>query len=458
MKSGNTDGAKGWRRVNCVKEICSCSRQGLNMETEFTRIMQRAMQHPNEKFNSLLGKVYSYEGLQGSFRKQSRKKAPGIDGIRKNDYEVEVEKRLTELSAKIRRMAYRPQSVRRTYIPKTNGGERPLGIPSFEDRLVQDRAAQVLSAIWEPEFRNSSYGYRPKRGAHDALKAVHDAIMQEGTRYIYEADIKGFFDNVSHEHLMKFLEHRISDPNFLRLIRRFLKAGVMEDGAFTASIEGTPQGGLVSPVLSNIYLHYVLDLWVEKKFARKSKGKVRLIRFADDFIVCFTHQEDAEQFAEEVKERLAAFELEIEPSKTKLIPFGRWMKPGEAETFTFLGFTHFLTHSRKGTVKLGRKTAGKKFRLKLQAASQKLRELRTKGTKVMVAYVAAHLRGHINYYGVSENSESLSSYCHQVERLLFKWLNRRSNKRSCKWNTFSSWYRQLKLPKPRIVHSFYSVL
>ena len=403
-----------------------------------------------------MGRVFNLEKLHESFHVQSRKKAPGIDGVRKEHYAVGVEEKLQELSNRIRRMDYRPEPVRRAYIPKINGGRRPLGIPTFEDRIVQDRVAQVLKAIWEPEFRGCSYGYRPQRSAHDALLAVHRIISQEGTQYVVEADIKGFFNAVSHEHLMRFLEHRIADPNFLRLIRRYLKAGVMEDGVFNTSEEGTPQGGLISPVLSNIYLHYTLDLWFEKKFARTCRGKARLIRFADDFIACFEYQEDAERYYTEVQERLAMFLLEIEPSKTKLIPFGLRHSPDQTSTFTFLGFTHYLTRSQKGRTKIGRKTAGRKFRTKLQEVSERLKRLRTKGTKVMTEFVKAHLRGHINYYGVSENSRSVSSYCYQVRKLLFKWLNRRSNKKSCTWEIFGPWYQRLKMPTPKIVHSFYS--
>jgi group II intron reverse transcriptase/maturase len=287
---------------------------------------------------------------------------------------------------------------------------------------------------------------------------VDEIIYKERTQYVVEADIKGFFNHVHHEHLMRFVEHRIKDPNFLRLIRRFLKGGVMEDGVFSASEEGTPQGGLISPVLSNIYLHYVLDLWFEKRFAKSCKGKAHLVRYADDFIACFEHAEDAERYLTEVQARLADFALEIEPSKTRSIPFGSQMfgKPrAELRTFNFLGFTHFVACTRKGGFKVSRKTENKRFRTKLKALGQKLQALRTKGGKAMVQFVQRHLQGHMQYYGVSENVHRVSDYFYHGTRLLFKWLNRRSQKKSYSWAKFGKRIQGL-LPRPRVVHSFYA--
>lgn len=257
------------------------------MTTRLARLTHRARAEPGTRFNALMGMVAEPEGLHASFERQDGRKAPGVDGVRKDAYGVDIDDRIADLSSRLRRMGYRPQPVRRTYIPKGDGRYRPLGIPAFEDRLVQDRLSRVLQAIWEPEFRDCSYGFRPGRGAHDALARVAEAITNEQTQWVVEADIKGFFDHVGHGHLMRFLEHRIADPQCLRLIRRLLKAGVMDDGVFEASGEGTPQGGLVSPVLANIYLHYVLDLWFERRFARQCRGKAYLIRYADDYVACF---------------------------------------------------------------------------------------------------------------------------------------------------------------------------
>lgn len=427
------------------------------MESELLRITERARTNPKEKFTSLMRRVFDIDRLRESFQAQSRKKAPGIDGVRKDDYGKDLEGNLQRLSAKLRQMSYRPKAVRRVYIPKLNGGRRPLGIPSFEDRLVQDRMAKVFSAIWEPEFRECSYGFRPGRGAHDALRAVHRAFMSEGMQYVVEVDIKGFFNTVSHEQLMRCIDERISDPRLKRLTVRFLKAGVMEDGVVTTEDEGTPQGGLVSPVLSNIYLHYVLDLWYEKRFAKESPGKSRLIRYADDWVACFTDRSDAERFVTAMTERLKEFSLEVEPSKTKLCAFGSNQHGvKDSATFSFLGITHYAARSRSGRFKIGRKTEGKRITKGLRAVRQKLARLRTHGASRMVQFVREHLRGHVNYYGVSENSRSLARYLFQVRRIFFKWLNRRSQRHSCPWETFSRWYDQLDLPRPRIVVSFYT--
>jgi RNA-directed DNA polymerase len=426
------------------------------VETELLRIARRAREHRKEKFTSLMKRLTDPAVLQASFKGLSGRKAPGIDGINKEKYREKLEESIKDLSERIKRMAYKPKPLRRTYIPKLSGGMRPIGIPAFEDRIVQDRMSQVLTAIWEAEFRECSYGFRPKRSAHDALKAVHTAFMRERMQYLVEADIKGFFNHVNHEKLMQCIELRIADPRFLRLVRRFLKSGVIEDGAFKETEEGTPQGGLVSPILSNIYLHYALDLWFEKRFVKSCRGRAKLIRYADDFVACFSRQEDAERFYRELPLRLLEFSLELEPTKTKMLAFGSGqLNNRKAGTFSFLGFVHHVTRSRKGTFKIGRKTDKAKMRAKLKTVNLKLRELRVTGIKAMVAYVRRHLDGHFQYYGVSENSQSISTYLYLVRRAFFKWMNRRSQRRSCNWETFGPWWNSLLLPPPRIIHSFY---
>jgi RNA-directed DNA polymerase len=432
------------------------------VNTRLERLKQKARNEPQTQFNALMGMLFDPEGLRDSFDRQDGKKAPGVDGVRKEQYGEDLDERLTDLSARLRRLGYRPKPVRRTYIPKGDGRYRPLGIPSFEDRLVQDRLSQILQAIWEPEFRECSYGFRPGRSAHDALRRVAEVITNHGTQWVVEADIKGFFDHVSHAHLERFLAHRITDGNLLRIIRRFLKAGILEDGVFTASEEGTPQGGLVSPVLSNIYLHYVLDLWFEKRFARSCEGRAYLIRYADDYVACFEQETDARRFLTEMTERLAQFDLEVEPSKTAILKFGRQAMGRKAQdgdgprTFSFLGITHYVGKSRTGRFVVGRKTDAKRMCKKLKQLSERLRRLRSEGGRAMLDYVRRHLQGHIQYYGVSGNSRSVSSYVYLATGQLFKWLNRRSQRRSLNWKRFGEVIRPL-LPTARIVHNLYPV-
>lgn len=433
------------------------------MTTKLARFTQKARAEPRTRFTALLGLLFDPAGLHASFARLPGRKAPGVDGVTKADYAEGVEGRLTDLSHRLRRLGYRPKPVRRVYIPKAGGGRRPLGIPSFEDRIVQDRLSLILQAIWEPAFRECSYGFRPNRSAHDALRRVAQIITHEHTQWVVEADIQGFFNHVSHAHLLRFLEHRIADPNFLRILQRFLKAGVMEDGMVRGVETGTPQGGLVSPVLANIYLHYVLDLWFEKRFVKSCRGKAYLVRFADDFIACFQYEEDARRFLLALSERLAAFDLEVESSKTAVRRFGTHAKRDchkdglrRPQTFNFLGFTHFVSRSRKGRFVVGRKTEGKRFRAKLKALNVRLSQLRLQGGRAMMEHVKQHVQGHIHYYGVSGNIRSVTSYVYYASRLLFKWLNRRSQRRSVTWDQFRVVLKVF-LPRARIVHTLYPV-
>jgi RNA-directed DNA polymerase len=431
------------------------------MATELVRFTQWAREKPQRQYNALMGMLMDPQGLNASFERQAGNKAPGVDRMRKADYAVGLPERLADLSARLRRLGYRPKPVRRVYIPKANAGRRALGVPSFEDRLVQDRLSGILQAIWEPEFRECSYGFRPQRNAHQALKRLAEVITLDRTQWIVEADIKGFFDHVSHYHLQRFLAHRISDPRLLRIIERFLKAGVMEDGVMSASDQGTPQGGLVSPVLANVYLHYVLDLWFEKRYAKSCRGEAHLVRFADDFVACFQWEDDAKRFLSELKDRLAAFDLEAEPTKTRILRFGDLAQTlckreglRRPETFNFLGFTHFVTRSRRGRFMVGRKTQRERLRKKLKELSVRLDILRAHGGRAMMGYVQQHLRGHFQYFGVSGNIRSLQHYLYFSCRLLFKWLNRRSQRRSIGWDRLNGVLRQT-LPQPRIVHHLY---
>ncbi len=434
------------------------------MTTKFIRFTEKARAEPQLRFNALMGLLFDPEGLHASFERQPGTKAPGVDGIRKVDYAKGLEGRLTELSRCLRQLGYRPQPVRRAYIPKGNGRRRPLGIPCFEDRIVQDRLSLILQAIWEPEFQDCSFGFRAGLSAHEALRRVAEVITNERTQWVVEADIKGFFDHVSHSHLLCFLKHRIADPNFLRILRRFLKAGVMEDGVVSEVKAGTPQGGLVSPVLANIYLHYVLDLWFEQHFKKSCRGKAYLVRYCDDFITCFQYEDEAHRFRQELAQRLAAFDLEVEPSKTAVLRFGTQATRGcrldgerRPRTFSFLGLTHYVSRSRRGRFVVGRKTERKRFNGKLKQLNERLRRLRRVGGKAMMDYLRRHLEGHIRYYGVSGNYRALSRYVKAASRLLFKWLNRRSQRRSIPWERFREVLRKRVLPRIRIVHNLYPV-
>lgn len=428
------------------------------MTTQLTRLTQRKEKPLQRRYTSLMGKLFNVEGLTASFNRQPNNKAAGVDGIGKEDYGLDLVANIADLSARLRRMGYRPKPARRVYIPKANGGRRPLGIPSFEDRIVQDRLSRILQRIWEPEFLECSYGFRPTKSAHDALSRLNHLIVKERTQWVVEADIKGFFDRVHHQHLMRFVEHRIADPNFNRIVQRFLKAGILEDGVFYAVEEGTPQGGLVSPTLANIYLHYVLDLWFERRFARGCQGKAFLVRYADDFVGCFEREADARRFEQVLKERLAQFALEVEPTKTALIRFGdlapaMCQRDGDRRprTFNFLGFTHYIA-VRGGQARLRRKTQRERVRKTLKALGARLKALRIAGTRAMQDYVRLHLRGHIQYFGVTGNSKSVRTYVFHVERLLYKWINRRSQRRSFNWPRYHDWIRSW-FPRPRIVHA-----
>jgi group II intron reverse transcriptase/maturase len=430
------------------------------MTLDLEQFTQLARAHPTMEFNALMGLVFRPAGLLDSFRRLPGNKAAGVDGMKKVDYAVELEDRTADLSARLRRLGYRPQPVRRVYIPKAHGGRRPLGIPAFEDRIVQDRLSQILQAIWEPEFCDCSFGFRPGRSAHDALRRVNDIIMQQRTNYVVEADIRGFFTHVDHRWMQRFLQHRITDSRFIRILHRFLRGGVMEDGVVQVSEEGTPQGGLVSPVLSNIYLHYVLDLWFERWLAKRCRGKAYLVRYCDDFVAFFEREDDARWFREELPKRLAKFALEIEPSKTQMLPFGVYQGRQKTSSFTqprtfnFLGFTHYMGRNRRGQPLLGRKTERDRIRRKLKEVKQRLKALRIHGTNAMVDYGVRHVRGHLQYYGVSGNSRAIGRHWWLVRRLLFKWLNRRSQKRSLTWEKYLRLLAARKLPKPRLVHRF----
>jgi len=419
------------------EETSAVHSSGEPVETKLHRIAEKARKEPGFKFTSLYH-LMNEELLRGCFMRLRKDAAAGIDKMTKDMYAENLDANLSNMIDRLHRMAYIPQPVRRKYIPKPGSTkQRPLGIPCFEDKLVQAGLVRIMESVYEQDFIEDSYGFRPDRGCHNALRALSEAVENNPTNHIVEADIKGFFDNVNQEWLMKFLAHRIEDKRIQRMVRRFLRAGVAEDGSVTVSDEGTPQGGVISPLLANIYLHYALDLWFEKVYRKSCTGFSRLIRYADDFLVCFQYMADAERFRKELGERLGKFGLEVEPTKTKVMEFGRFAvqnakRRGErAATFDFLGLTHYCGTRKDGKgFRMKRVTARKKFIAKLKLFKEWLKKARTLKTKELWETAKAKLRGHYNYYGVTDNLRGIARFGEKVKRLLFKWLNRRG-KRNC---------------------------
>ncbi|MGW8160173.1 MAG: group II intron reverse transcriptase/maturase [Desulfoprunum sp.] len=428
------------------------------METRLQRIAEKARREPCFKFTSLFH-LMNEELLRGCFEGLRKDAASGIDRVTKEEYGRNLEGNLRELVNRLHRMSYIPQPVCRVYIPKPGSNkQRPLGIPVLEDKVVQAGPVRIPEAIHEADFITDSYGFRPGRGCHDALRALSVEVEGGRVHYIVEADIKGFFDNVQHEWLMKFLGHRIGDKRVLRYVKRFLKAGVFEHGEIAATEQGTPQGGVVSPLLANVYLHYSLDLWYARVFSRSCAGRSRLIRYADDFVVCFQRESDARRFRADLEERLGRFGLEVAAEKTKVLEFGPLAESkararGEkAQTFDFLGLTHYCSRTRNGRrFRMKRLTSRKKFKAKLLALKEWLKANRTSPVPELMKTVVAKVRGHIAYYGVTDNSHGIGRYVHAVRLLLFKWLDRRGKRGSMTMGKFRQFLNKFPLPRPLIL-------
>ena len=393
------------------------------MEQDAKGIRNQSATYP--KVQNLMHNV-NEETLMAEHVKQSRKKATGVDGINKDDYGENAEENIAGLVERMKRFSYKPQPVRRTYIPKANGQLRPLGIPAYEDRLVQGVMADLLNEVYEVRFLNCSYGFRPERSAHDVVGYIHQTIMTRKVGCVLEADIKGFFDSVNHDWLMKFLENDVQDKNFLRYVKRFLIAGVMEGTEMQESEKGMPQGGQISPVLANVYLHYALDLWFEKSIKPKLSGEAYYVRYADDFLILFQYENEAKKVMGLLKTRLSKFSLEVSEDKTRILPMGRFQ--GTKEDFDFLGFTFYNTKNRNGKYRIGIRTSNKKLKAKRQAAKEWLRTRLTKPVSETMQILAAALRGHYNYYGVSGNYKSLRKFWSYVMYATFRMLNRRDQK------------------------------
>jgi RNA-directed DNA polymerase len=433
------------------------------VETRLCVISEMARQDPRCKFKNI-AYLLNADYLAQCFWELKPKAAPGIDGVTWRKYRKELDGNLSDLVKRMKANQYRPQAVKRVYIPKDNKSKRPLGVPAIEDKAVQMGMAKILESIFERDFLDVSYGFRPGRSCHQALVALDKMIMTRPVNYVLDADIKGFFDNVDHKKLVSCLQARVTDPQFLRLVARFLKSGVLEDGARIEVDKGTPQGGVLSPILSNIFLHHALDIWFENKLKGKLRGYAGLIRYADDFVICVQHKDDAQIILGELEARLAKCGLTLSKDKTRLLEFGRnaiqqarqrGERPG---TFDFLGFTHFCDTTRRGGFKVGRKTSGKKFRQKVKAINHWLRSIRNYvPLKEWWGILQRKLAGHYGYYGISGNSHGIRDFYLVVVRMALKWLNRRSQRRSFNWETYSSYLTRYPLPLPRIQHNLYTL-
>jgi len=434
-------------------------------------ISKRAERDPNFTFTSL-GHLLNEEFLKDCYKslnrdtvKLPRKKGPavGVDEVSWEEYGKNLDKNLENLVERMKKKSYKPLPVKRVYIPKGNGEKRPLGIAAIENQIVEKGIKIILEKIYEEDFLDMSYGFRPKRNAHQALKELNDEIMFKPVSYIVEADIKGFFDNVTHNRLMELLKIRIKAPSLLFLIKRFLKAGYIEnDKLIRTDSQGVAQGSILSPILANIFLHYVLDEWFEEVVKEHTKGYSKIIRYADDFICVVRYKKDAGKIRKGIENRLNKYGLKTNSRKTKVISFGRLERENaekedrKPNTFDFLGFTHYCDKSRKGNFKLGRKTARDKFRKAAKKINNWLRNIRNIiKTKKWWKILKSKLRGHYQYYGVSENYKALERYYYRVINLVYKWMNRRSEKSWMSTKDYSKYIRHYPLPKPKIVHRFY---
>ena len=429
--------------------------------TKLSLISGRALRDHTFKFTSL-AHLLDVEYLRDCYQSLNRNKAVGIDNVSWDEYGADLDSNLAQLVSRLKRKKYKPLPARRVYIPKNEKETRPLGISALENKIVERGITWILESIYEQDFLDCSYGFRPKRNCHQALKKLNDLIMFQPVNHLVEADIKGFFDNVDHDKLMEFIRIRISDTTLLNLIGKFLKAGYIDDGQLVKSDKGTPQGSILSPMLANIFLHYVLDEWFEATVKNHVRGYCELVRYADDFVCVVQYADDAKRIEQALKDRFEKYGLEIHPTKSRKISFGHFERENsgkqnrKANTFDFLGFTHYCDTSRTGNFKLGRKTSRKKFSVKCREMNDWLRRIRNLvKTKDWWNILTAKLRGHFQYYGVSENTASIVRFYKLTIRMVRKWLNRRSQKRKMSWARFTKYLEHYPLPQPRIVHKFY---
>ena len=453
----------GEERGRAKGNAASKTRPGLSAgpvaPSALDRVRVVARQDKEARFTALLHHV-SLVRLREAYWAIRPQAAPGVDKVTWAGYGQDLEANLRDLHERVQSGRYRAKPSRRVYIPKADGRQRPLGIASLEDKIVQRAAVEVLNAVYEVDFRGFSYGFRPGRGQHDALDALAAGICRKRVNWVLDADIRDFFGQLDHCWLRKFLEHRIADKRILRLISKWLTAGVVEDGQWTAGREGSPQGASVSPLLANVYLHYVLDWWADWWRGRHARGDVIIVRFADDFIVGFEDEQDARRFQGELRERLAGFGLELHPDKTRLIEFGRhaaWNRArrglGKPETFDFLGFTHICAKSKSGRFWLKRVTVAKRMRAKLREVSDQLKRRRHEPVPVQGQWLRSVVQGHLAYYAVPGNSDAVAAFRTQVTRHWYKALRRRSQRTRLNWERMDRLAKRW-LPPARVKHPF----
>jgi group II intron reverse transcriptase/maturase len=426
--------------------------------TDLTWIGEKARKERGLVFTSLYHHICDEDNLRACYDALEGRKATGVDGVTKEEYGRHLEENLRDLSERLKRMGYRPGPKRRSYIPKpgTEKG-RPLGISNLEDKIVEEAVKRTLEPIYEAVFEDSSYGYRPGRSPHECLDVLGRTIQQKRVNHVVEADIKSFFDKVNHEWMIQFLGHRIGDERVIRLIIRMLKSGIMEDGLTRATEEGTPQGSILSPLLSNIYLHYVLDLWFSRRVKKQSRGEAYYFRFADDFLACFQYKDDAEGFRRRLGDRLEGFGLRLAEEKTQCMEFGRFARKDASKRgdkpkeFTFLGFTHYCGKTREGYFKVKRRTSRKKLGQSLRKFTdwaRKVRGVLRKGEMLRQARI--RVMGHLSYYAITDNMGRSSYYAYRARGILFKWLNRKSQRKAYTWASFSQALAWVEWPVPRV--------
>lgn len=422
-----------------------------NVCTKLERIAELARQHPERVFTSL-GHFIDAELLHEAYRRTRKDGATGVDGRTAAEYAQTLDANLAALLEHLKSGSYRAPPVRRVEIPKASGGTRALGIPTFEDKVLQRAVAMVLGAIYEQDFLDCSYGFRPGRSAHDALETLWKELMNVGEGWVLEVDIESFFDSVDHAHLRGFLDTRVTDGVLRRVIHKWLKAGVMREGAYERTERGTPQGGVISPLLANVYLHHVMDQWFETEVKPRLLGRARLIRYADDLVIVFARQDDARRVWDVLAKRFAKYSLRLHPDKTRLLPFGPGPRERGERAFDFLGFTHHWGVSRKGNPVVQRRTAGVRLSRALERVRTWCRQHRHDSIRDQHQKLRAVLLGHYGYYGITGNGEALERFWHAVRRAWFKWLSRRSQRRR-DWEWYVELLQRFPLPRPRIVHS-----